>query len=173
MRKRIARIGSESPGSPARHSYEIGYGKPPKHRQFPAGQSGNPKGRPKGRRNLRSVVEQAMNEKIPVRSGSREKMMTATEALVHTTRTRALKGDPKAVATMMALMRACGMLDEEPASTALEPVTANDAAVIAEFFRRQQYRHLDDPALERCPEHQPVCQSAADDDTNRQKDDER
>ena len=28
-------------------SYEVGYGKPPKHTQFKKGQSGNPKGRPK------------------------------------------------------------------------------------------------------------------------------
>ena len=28
--------------------YEVGYGKPPKHTRFKKGQSGNPKGRPKG-----------------------------------------------------------------------------------------------------------------------------
>ena len=31
--------------------YEVGYGKPPKSRQWKPGQSGNPKGRPKGARN--------------------------------------------------------------------------------------------------------------------------
>jgi hypothetical protein len=136
-RKLAASGGRASRVSPALPSYEVGYGKPPKHRQFRPGQSGNRKGRPKRRRNLRSVVEDAMNEKIPVRSGSRERLMTASEALVHTTLARALKGDQKAVATMLALMRACAMLDEEAVSTASAPLTENDTAIIEEFFRRQ------------------------------------
>ena len=40
--------------------HEVGYGKPPKARQFKPGQSGNPKGRPKGSRNVQpkaTIVE--------------------------------------------------------------------------------------------------------------------
>ena len=34
------------PGRP--HDYKVGYGKPPKEHRFKKGQSGNPRGRPKG-----------------------------------------------------------------------------------------------------------------------------
>jgi hypothetical protein len=168
-RKLAAPSRRESQETPARHPYEIGYGKPPKHGQFRPGQSGNRKGRPKHRRNLRSVVEDAMNEKIPVRSGSRERMMTATEALVHTTLTRALKGDQKAVATMLALMRACAMLDEEAVSTASAPLTENDTAVIEEFFRRQQNAPAESDHASGAPEQQPLGLPAADSDAKGRK----
>jgi len=38
-------------------SYEIGYGKPPKSHQWRRGQSGNPKGRPRGSRNRRTLED--------------------------------------------------------------------------------------------------------------------
>ena len=36
------------------HTFSVGYGKPPAHTQFKPGQSGNPKGRRKGQRNVRT-----------------------------------------------------------------------------------------------------------------------
>ena len=42
--------------------YEIGYGRPPKSRQFKKGRSGNPKGRPKGSLNLKTIVRRELAE---------------------------------------------------------------------------------------------------------------
>ena len=38
-------------------------GKPPKHTQFKPGQSGNPRGRPRGQRNFRTVVKEALKKR--------------------------------------------------------------------------------------------------------------
>ena len=46
--------------------YEVGYGKPPRHSQFVKGQSGNPRGRPAGAKNLKTLLNKALNELVIV-----------------------------------------------------------------------------------------------------------
>ena len=54
------------------HDYEVGYGKPPKAGRFKPGQSGNPRGRPKGTLNLKTDLQQELAERISVREGDRQ-----------------------------------------------------------------------------------------------------
>ena len=46
--------------------YPVGYGKPPQHTRFHQGQSGNPRGRPKGSRNLSTLMAKALNEPVVI-----------------------------------------------------------------------------------------------------------
>jgi hypothetical protein len=62
--------------------YQVGYGRPPQHTRFPKGQSGNPKGRPKGSRALASIWLRAMNEKITINENGQRRRITRQQAAV-------------------------------------------------------------------------------------------
>ena len=84
-------------------SYEVGRGKPPVAGQFKPGRSGNPKGRPKGARNVSTVIDEVLNERIAVTERGRHRTITTIEALVRGLRADALAGNPKSRLTLISL----------------------------------------------------------------------
>ena len=78
----------------------MGYRKPPDANRFAKGQSGNPRGRPKGRM-VQPPYETVLGQKVMVREGGRERRLSAAEAfLLHITR-RGLEGDGQAARVAM------------------------------------------------------------------------
>jgi hypothetical protein len=114
----------------------VGYCKPPVHTRFKKGQSGNPKGRRKGQRNVHTVVDEALSQRIKIKEGSRTRSVTKLEAVILTMISAALKGDAKAQASLFALVRSLGMTGEPPEAPTQEPFTADDQGLIADYFRR-------------------------------------
>jgi Family of unknown function (DUF5681) len=124
----------ESQGS-EQGTYKVGYGRPPLHSRFKRGQSGNPRGRTKQSRNLRTIVKQVSNEQVQIREGDRPRRMPRMEALVRTMFTRAFK-DPKASAALIVLLRQCdyGADHDEPTVDVLRG--PDYKAIIDDFFAR-------------------------------------
>jgi uncharacterized protein DUF5681 len=77
--------------------YKIGPGRPPKEFQFKPGQSGNPKGRkrkpPSLAPDLKQLFEQALAEKVPVKYGGKERILTIAEAGIRQLAAQFAKGD--------------------------------------------------------------------------------
>ena len=77
--------------------YAVGYKKPPKHSQFKKGQSGNPKGRPKGVQNLATDLQDELSAKVEITEDGQTKEVTKRKAMVKQLMQKAIKGDPKSI----------------------------------------------------------------------------
>jgi len=76
---------------------KIGYGRPPKHTQFHKGQSGNPRGRPKGSCSLYAEMKESASKKIPVVENGVRRYIAAGEGLIRLLWQMALSGDHRAM----------------------------------------------------------------------------
>ncbi len=85
-------------------NYKVGYGKPPKNDRWKKGQSGNSKGRPKGVKNMETVVRQEAYSKIEIKEGGKTYELTKVEALMKRMMAKGIQGDNKAASIALALM---------------------------------------------------------------------
>ena len=129
---------TRKPSRPAAEDapYEIGYGKPPKHTRFKPGQSGHPSGRPRGQRNFRTAVREALKEKITIREGDRTRTVSKMDGIIQVTFNKALKGDPRGLVAFLQLVRWAGLMDEEPELSSAESIGAEDEAILTAFLER-------------------------------------
>ncbi len=88
----------------ASSDYPIGYKKPPTHTKFKPGASGNPKGRPKGVKNLASDLEEELGEKILVTEGGTQQEITKQRAMLKSLFAKALKGETRASDVLIKLI---------------------------------------------------------------------
>jgi hypothetical protein len=71
---------------------EVGYRKPPRRTRFRKGQSGNPRGRPSGAKNLSTMLSEALNELVIVAENGRRRKITKRKAIIMQVVNRAAKG---------------------------------------------------------------------------------
>ena len=81
--------------------YQVGYGHPPTHTRFKPGQSGNPKGRPKGAKNEVTILTNILNRQIDSRQGGRVRKISVLEGILLRFTEDALKGNPKSATFLL------------------------------------------------------------------------
>ena len=116
---------------------KVGYGRPPVHRQFKPGQSGNQKGRPKGRRNVKTIVSDVFRRKVTIRENGKVRRVTEFEAMYLASRAKALKADARSFSQVMSAITRFDVLDDDPTPTAADPIADEDRAIIERFLLRE------------------------------------
>lgn len=131
-----------------RRTYAVGYGRPPKASQFQKGQSGNPKGRPKGSLNVATALERELNQRVTIKENGVTRSITKFEAAIKQMVNKAATGDAKAIQFLVSVLNVSnGGPPDAPQSVPLEA----DLAVMASMVRRFQ-AHPTQPT----PSNQPI-----------------
>lgn len=81
--------------------YDVGYGRPPRTHQFKPGQSGNPKGRPRGAKGEDTIFRGVINTKVPMSLRGRVRRVPLLEAVWMRIADDALKGNSKAATLLI------------------------------------------------------------------------
>ena len=84
-----------------------GFMNPPKHTQFQKGKSGNPRGRPRKRDDLNTVLERVLKRKVRIRD--EERKIPIRDALIWKLRELALQGDKQALALQRSIIEQAGL----------------------------------------------------------------
>lgn len=132
----------------ASNDYEVGYGKPPKHTQFKLGKSGNPQGRPKGTKNLKTDLTEELCEKIVVHEGGSSRQISKQRAVVKSLVTRTLKGDARAANTLLSMMMRLLDTGEGAQPEESEGLHADEVEILEAFKKRLIQSDEKEPAAD-------------------------
>jgi hypothetical protein len=115
----------------ARERYEVGYARPPKKTQFKPGQSGNPKGRPKGAKNEATILKGILNRRLEIREAGRARKISVLEAMLLKFTEDALKGNTKSAVFLLNRYRGFDGPETEPGE-----LDQDDRQILDDFAKR-------------------------------------
>jgi Family of unknown function (DUF5681) len=116
---------------------KIGRGNPPKHTQFRKGTTGNPKGRPKGLKNVSTYLMEAARDHVTATVGGRTRKISKIQATAMQLATKAAGGDQAAIGKFLDWM------DEIESRAAAAkptqfPLSAPDVEVLRATYERMK-----------------------------------
>lgn len=124
--------------SDAKKPYDIGYGKPPARTRFKKGQSGNPRGRVRGVRNIFTALQKLSRTKVSVTENGHRKSLTKQDAILLQLINKAASGDLKAIQQFINLtMLTEGRMPAGDTTDAF-PVSKEDQEIIRQIAQKMQ-----------------------------------
>ncbi len=117
--------------------------KPPVKTQFKPGQSGNPAGRPKGRKNLKSVTEKELVKRVTITENGKARRVTKQEVIVQRLVHDAMKGKHKATDLLLRLQRDLFGTNDSEDGTSTE-IKQPDKATLRRIKKRLDLHFADE-----------------------------
>jgi hypothetical protein len=133
-------VDEKPPEQPAVRDYTVGYGRPPLSSRFKRGVSGNLRGRPKGHKNLKTLLKQVMTAQISVREGSRSTKVSKLVAVVLRQLQTALKGNDRSAMVVIKMATQLGLLEESDSSAGTMGLSESDEQIVQELLTRRRRR---------------------------------
>lgn len=118
---------------------EVGYGRPPVASRFRKGVSGNPSGRKKGVRPLKSDLAEELSALVQVTENGRVRRYTKQRLIVKTLIAKAAKGDNPSIAKLIDVVSRLYGLGPDEADGA-PPLSADDREVLEAYLARRRGR---------------------------------
>lgn len=112
----------------------VGYKRPPREHCWKKGECGNPKGRPRGHRNLAAALTTVLHENISRPVDGEEREMTKLEAVTRQLVDKAMDGDPRLLRELLGEIHKKEAQAELDASR--EPLAEVDREVLEALYIR-------------------------------------
>ena len=116
---------------------KVGYGCPPKETQFKPGISGNQKGRPKGSKNMYTLLTELLNQKILVNQNGKPLKISKKTAMLLQLVNKGAKGDLRAIQTILPHVLESDVKEEEH-NKVMEKLSKNDQEILKNYLKRRK-----------------------------------
>ena len=121
---------ADGPEAEAMTEEKVGRGHPPSHTRFQPGQSGNPRGRPKGSKSIDQVLRQALEQRVPDPRGGR-RTVRMLDVIIQGLVLSAARRDLRALRLLLMLLERYQPSDAERITAT--DLSAADREILAEF----------------------------------------
>jgi hypothetical protein len=115
---------------------EIGKGSAPHPTRFKPGQSGNPKGRPKGAKGAESMARAELRRKVTATQNGVRRKMTVEQVAYRRLADKAIAGDLKALILLLTLAKSLNPSDPGSSDDAIP--AEQDLEIIWEYLARKR-----------------------------------
>jgi len=112
-------------------SYAVGYGRPPEETRFRKGQSGNPKGRPRGSRSIGAILQAIIGQRITVTEHGTTRRIPALEVMLRRLTNDAMRGDVRGLKLLLSLIERYAQSPQ--AEHRIADLLAEDLTILARY----------------------------------------